>query len=157
MSVGDTAQFWPDSRRITVAPGTPITGAASPVPNAPVINLTPEQLALYVTKKNPEAIKFDDGKIDWSLVPMESLEGMVKVLMFGAKKYSEWNWAEGGGFKWSRVLSSTFRHLFAFMRGEDNDPESGLSHIYHAQCNMLFMAHYIGNKNKFNKDDRVAR
>jgi hypothetical protein len=109
-------------------------------------------------KSNPtEAIKFDDGKADWTLVPFESLEGMVKVLEFGAKKYAGWNWTEGGGFKWTRVLASCFRHLFAWARGQDLDPESGLSHIYHAQCNLLFLAHYIGNKDKFNKDDRNVR
>lgn len=103
------------------------------------------------------AVKHDSGKPDWSLVPFESLEGMVKVLGFGAAKYSEWNWTDGGGFKWMRVMASCLRHLFAWSRGQDNDPESGLSHIYHAQCNLLFLAHYVGNKEKFNKDDRNVR
>lgn len=104
-----------------------------------------------------EAIKFDDGKVDWTLVPFEALEGMVKVLEFGAKKYAAWNWTEGGGFKWTRLVGSCLRHLFAWARGQDNDPESGLSHIYHAQCNLLFLAYYIGNKEKFSKDDRNVR
>lgn len=103
------------------------------------------------------AIKFDDGKVDWSLVPFEALEGMVQVLQFGAKKYDAWNWTSGGGFKWTRVFASCVRHMFAWIRGEDNDPESGLSHIYHAQCNLLFLAYYIRNKDKFNKDDRNVR
>jgi len=106
-----------------------------------------------------EAIKFDSGKPDWTLVPFEALEEMVAVLEFGAKKYARWNWALDGGFKWSRVLASCLRHVFAFMRGEDKDPESGLSHIAHAQCNLLFMAYYLRNKdsNKDIKDDRNAR
>lgn len=103
------------------------------------------------------AQKFDQGKPDWSLVPFEALEGMVKVLEFGAKKYDSWNWTTDGGFKWTRVLSSCFRHLFAWARGQDLDPESGLSHIHHAQCNLLFLAFYLGNKEKFNKDDRNVR
>lgn len=104
-----------------------------------------------------EAVKSDEGKTDWSLVPFEALEGMANVLTFGAKKYAAWNWQLGGGFKWTRVLASTFRHLFAFARGEDNDPESGLSHISHAQCNLLFLAYYIRNKGKDTKDDRNVR
>lgn len=128
----------------------------------PEVILTPaiqKQLDEMRAKANikVEAIKFDEGKVDWTLVPFESLEGMVKVLEFGAKKYDSWNWTTGGGFKWTRVLASCIRHIFAFMRGQDNDPESGLSHIYHAQCNLLFLAHYIGNKEKFNKDDRNVR
>ncbi len=104
-----------------------------------------------------QAVKFDDGKVDWTLVPFEALEGMVQVLQFGAKKYAAWNWTEGGGFKWTRLVGSCLRHLFAWARGQDNDPESGLSHIYHAQCNLLFLAYYIGNKEKFSKDDRNVR
>ena len=103
------------------------------------------------------AIKYDDGKTDWSLVPFEALEGMADVLAFGAKKYASWNWTDGGGFSYSRVLRSCLRHIFAFMRGEDNDPESGLSHISHAQCNLLFLAYYIRDKKKFSKDDRNVR
>lgn len=103
------------------------------------------------------AIRYDDGKINWSLVPFEALEGMAEVLTFGAKKYASWNWTEGGGFSYIRVINSCLRHLFAFMRGEDKDPESGLSHISHAQCNLLFLAYYIRDKKKFNKDDRNVR
>ncbi len=105
-------------------------------------------------KMGKEAIKDDSGKVDWTLVPFEALEDMVKVLEFGAKKYDRWNWTTGGGFKWTRILGSLLRHIFAFMRGEDTDPESGLSHISHAQCNLLFLAYYIRNKNKYNNDDR---
>lgn len=100
------------------------------------------------------AVKKDDGKLDWSLVPFEGLEGMVKVLEFGAQKYSRNNWMTSGGFSYRRVLTACLRHLFAYMRGEDNDPESGLSHISHAQCNLLFLGYYLTNKAKFNKDDR---
>jgi len=110
-----------------------------------------------VSKITTEAVKHDAGKPDWSLVPFESLEGMVKVLEFGAQKYAGWNWTTNGGFPYTRVLRSCLRHLFAYMRGEDNDPESGLSHIHHAMCNLLFISHYIGNKEKYNKDDRQVR
>ncbi len=32
------------------------------------------------------------------------------------------------------------RHILAWMGGEKNDPESGLSHIYHASCMLAFLA-----------------
>ena len=120
---------------------------------------TRKQLDDAVAKANikTEAVKFDSGKVDWTLVPFEALEDMVKVLEFGAKKYDRWNWTTGGGFKWTRVAASGMRHLFAWLRGEDTDPESGLSHIAHAQCNLLFLAYYIRNKNTMNKDDRNVR
>lgn len=114
--------------------------------------MTPD-LRAQLIKMDTEAVKADAGKPDWSLVPFEALEGMVNVLEFGAKKYSRNNWQTGGGFRWTRVLASCLRHIFAFMRGEDVDPESGLSHISHAQCNLLFLAYYIRNKSTA-KDDR---
>ena len=118
-----------------------------------------KQLDAWPTSQNitKEAVKHDDGKADWSLVPFESLEGMVKVLEFGAQKYAGWNWTTNGGFPYMRVMRSCLRHLFAWSRGEDKDPESGLSHIHHAMCNLLFISHYIGNKEKYNKDDRQVR
>lgn len=120
-------------------------------------DIGPELVITPKIKEQLEAIKFDAGKVDWTLVPFEALEGMAQVLQFGAKKYAAWNWTEGGGFKWTRILGSCLRHIFAFMRGEDTDPESGLSHISHAQCNLLFLAYYIRNKDKFSKDDRNVR
>jgi hypothetical protein len=148
------AQMWPNT---TTHPSTsPIPGV---VPNVtgPTIVMTPEFKKQLEQLQAKQAVKFDDGKVDWTLVPFEALEGMVQVLQFGAKKYAAWNWTEGGGFKWTRLVGSCLRHLFAWARGQDNDPESGLSHIYHAQCNLLFLAYYIGNKEKFNKDDRNVR
>jgi len=100
------------------------------------------------------AIRFDEGKVNWSLVPFSALEGMVRVLEFGAVKYEANNWMSGGGFKYTRVLNSLLRHIFSYASGEDVDKESGLSHIWHAQCNLLFLAMYITNKDHFNGDDR---
>jgi hypothetical protein len=100
-------------------------------------------------------MKFDDGKRDWSLLPYDSIEEIAKVLEFGKIKYAAWNWTEGGGFKYTRVFNATMRHLLAFMRGEDRDPDSGLSHIAHVGCNVLFLLHFILNKEKYNTcDDR---
>ena len=32
--------------------------------------------------------------------------------------------------------------MFAWFRGERNDPESGLSHLAHAICNLMMLIHY---------------
>lgn len=102
----------------------------------------------------PVAVRHDEGKTNWSLMPFEALEEINKVLEFGANKYSANNWQEGTGFKYSRVLNSLLRHTFAFMRGEDKDPESGLSHMAHAGCNVLFILYYLKNKARYANDDR---
>jgi hypothetical protein len=100
------------------------------------------------------AVRDDEHKTNWSLMPFEALEEINKVLEFGASKYAVNNWQEGSGFKYSRVLNSLLRHVFAFMRGEDKDPESGLSHMAHAGCNVLFILYYLKNKARYANDDR---
>lgn len=75
------------------------------------------------------------------LLPPEALEQVANVLTFGAKKYDRGNWSKG--IVYSRILSATLRHITKFMAGEDIDPESGLSHIAHACCNMMFLLHFI--------------
>ena len=103
------------------------------------------------------AVKFDSGKTDWSLMPFEAIEEINKVLEFGAKKYAAHNWTQGEGFRYTRVLNSLFRHLFAWSRGEDLDPESGLSHLAHAGCNIVFLIYYNRYKARYNNDDRFKR
>lgn len=102
------------------------------------------------------AMKFDSGKTDWSLMPFEAIEEINKVLDFGAKKYAAHNWRTGTGFKYTRVLSSLLRHTFAWARGEDLDPESGLSHLAHMGCNVVFLIYYNKYKARYNNDDRVT-
>jgi Domain of unknown function (DUF5664) len=84
-----------------------------------------------------EGIKHDGEKTMLALLPFEAIEEVGKVLTFGAQKYAAHNWR--GGFAYSRVLSAALRHLFAWARGQDNDPESGLSHLAHAACCILFL------------------
>lgn len=128
----------------------------------PLVKLAPEQEQRLqeqfknVASTNKElhnAIKYDAGKTDWSLVPWDSVEEIVKVLEFGKVKYAAWNWSSNGGFKYMRVFNSTMRHLLAWARGEDKDPESGLSHMAHVGCNVLFLLHFIKNKDKFSSND----
>lgn len=81
--------------------------------------------------------KFDADKIRMDLFPAAAIEEISKVLTFGAKKYAAHNWAKG--IAYSRLLGAAFRHLFAYSRGEDKDPESGLSHLAHAGCCVVFL------------------
>lgn len=82
--------------------------------------------------------KFDAGKLDYTLVPWEGLEEVVKVLEFGARKYARDNWqhVEGGE---TRYLAAAFRHIIAYNQGEKVDQETGLSHLAHAGCCLLFL------------------
>lgn len=129
----------------------------------PLAGITPEQERILrehfknTVESNKElqnkAIRFDAGKTDWSLVPWDSVEEIVKVLEFGKIKYAAWNWSSNGGFKYMRVFNSTMRHLLAWARGEDKDPESGLSHLSHAACNLLFIIYFVKHKDKYSSND----
>jgi hypothetical protein len=86
----------------------------------------------------------NQGKPQWSLVDFPSLEGTVRVLEFGAKKYAPHNWRKG--LPTTEICDSLLRHTFAYLNGEDNDPESGLSHVDHIQCNAMFLKHMVQNR-----------
>ena len=85
------------------------------------------------------APKFDSGKVRLDLLPIRPLKDTAEVLTYGLNKYGKDSWREGEMIKWSRVYASLQRHLFAFQSGEDNDPETGYSHLAHAACNILMM------------------
>jgi hypothetical protein len=85
-----------------------------------------------------EGMKFDAGKLDYTLVPWDGLEEIVKVLEFGAKKYARENW-RFVKFGETRYMAAAFRHLIAYQNNEDVDPETGLSHLAHAGCCLLFL------------------
>lgn len=94
--------------------------------------------------------KNDTDKPPMSLLDRYALEQIANVLAFGAKKYAKHNWRKG--LEYSRLLDAALRHLLAFADGEDNDPESGLSHIAHAGCCVMFLLWM--SKNRTDLDDR---
>ncbi len=88
-------------------------------------------------QKSEGGTKHDEGKPLLALLPVEALVEVGKVMTFGAKKYTAHNWR--GGFAYTRVASAALRHLFARISGKDVDEESGLSHLAHAVCCVLFL------------------
>ena len=96
------------------------------------------------------AIKFDQNKLPLHLLSTEAMNQTAAVLAFGAQKYAEHNWRNG--FDWSRPLSAAMRHITAFNAGEDRDPESGLSHLAHAACCIIFLLEF--EKTHPHLDDR---
>jgi len=81
-------------------------------------------------------VKHDLGKPRIELISAIWVEGVADVLTFGAKKYASHNWRKG--LEISRCLGAAFRHMFAVLRGEDLDKETGLHHLLHASCELMF-------------------
>jgi hypothetical protein len=101
-------------------------------------------------KPTGTALKFDQDKLPLHLLSTEAMNQTAAVLAFGAQKYAEHNWRKG--FVWSRPLSAAMRHITAFNDGEDKDPESGLSHLAHAACCIMFLLEF--EKTNKHLDDR---
>lgn len=77
-------------------------------------------------------VKHDGDKPDLSMISWELMEAVAQARMFGARKYSRSNWKKG--FKITRSCAAALRHIFQFLSGQTNDPESGLCHLAHAVC-----------------------
>lgn len=80
------------------------------------------------------------NKTRMDLVPVHLLGSCADVFEFGANKYAAWNWAKG--MKWSVPYACIMRHMAAWYRGEDIDPESGKPHLGHVMANLLMLEHY---------------
>lgn len=87
------------------------------------------------------------------LVPFDVIEEIAQVLTFGAEKYDANNWCRGA--RWGRYFAALLRHLFAWWRGEDLDPETGLGHLAHAGCCLVFLMSY--QRHGWGTDDRFRK
>lgn len=86
------------------------------------------------------ALKYDAGKPPMELLSTIALVEIAKVMGKGKDKYGAQNWRSG--LAWSRVIGAALRHISAFNAGEDLDPETGLSHLGHASCCLMFLLEY---------------
>ena len=97
--------------------------------------------------------KNDSDKPRVDLLPSIPLLGVARVLGIGARKYSAHNWR--GGIQFSRLYAAALRHLLAFNDGEDLDRESGLNHLDHALCELMFLRELFETRKDL--DDRYKR
>lgn len=88
--------------------------------------------------QKPIGLKFDSEKPRMGLLPPRALESVARVLTFGAKKYApdNWKYVENGK---SRYADASLRHITAYLKGEDHDPETGIHHLSHAICCLMFI------------------
>lgn len=86
-----------------------------------------------------DGMKFDDGKIDMRLLTRDLAKPLFlvsTVLTYGKIKYEESGWKS---VQKERYESALDRHLTAWRTGEQQDPETGIHHLAHVACNVLFL------------------
>ena len=110
-------------------------------------------LVLATDSKEHKAgsIKFDEGKLRMSLIPVDSLIAIAEVFTKGAIKHGVHSWTKGDN--WSVVYDAALRHLNAFWAGEDRDPEINTLHLANAIVNLMFLIRFM--KTHPQLDDRI--
>lgn len=85
-------------------------------------------------------VKRDDDKAPMAILADtgSALSGVARVMAHGANKYSRENWRNVNDKE--RYVSAALRHIFAYAQGERRDSESGLDHLDHAICSLLFLS-----------------
>jgi len=101
------------------------------------------------------ALRYNSGKTDFTLLPVDALEAESKVWMMGMEKYGRNNWENLWGDETKNVvMQSAMRHMMAIMSGEDIDNESGQPHAAHVRCNMAMLIRYYNEMEKSNEDKK---
>lgn len=94
-----------------------------------------------------EGMKFDNGKLRWSLVPSGVMNEVIGVLEYGSVKYKEENWKYVQQAH-IRYYDAAMRHIDAWWHAEQTDKESGRSHLAHAICCLMFLMWLDNNEEK---------
>jgi hypothetical protein len=83
--------------------------------------------------------KYDADKLKWHLLKLKWLEPVVRVFMFGAKKYAPFNWQLVVKGDPTRYIDALKRHLADYEEGERTEPESGQPTMAHLICCGIFL------------------
>lgn len=107
----------------------------------PFIDDNPQSLCeqyAEIEQVRQNGLKLDNGKPRHSLLPKGSINSIIAVLEFGAKKYEANNWQKVDNAK-ERYYDAAMRHIDSWWNGEKHDKETGLHHLAHAATNLLFL------------------
>lgn len=120
-----------------------------------VADLVKESRKSSVYRENT-AFHQDAGKPPLSLISRAALRQEAAVMAYGAQKYGKWNWRDhADSWDYTQLVDSALRHIYDWLDGEDDDPESGESHLAHVRCNMAMLLDLIDAN--LGNDDRSRR
>lgn len=84
------------------------------------------------------------------LLPFGALEDVARAYQSGIEKgYEPWQWRNGSLWR-GKQMAAALRHISEWMRGNDEDVESGLNPLAHAVSRLLVLLDWA-------KDDRFKK
>jgi hypothetical protein len=91
-----------------------------------------------------KAKRFNEGKVDYTLIPINAQRAEARVWMLGEKKYGRYNWQKlWGSDTVPVVMGCLLRHAYAILEGEDYDKESGQPHAAHIRANAAMLIEHL--------------
>lgn len=91
-----------------------------------------------------KGMKYDNDKPRHSLLPKGTVNAVIDVLEFGAKKYEVNNWQKVDNAK-ERYYNAAMRHIDRWWNGEKHDPETNIHHLAHAATSLFFLIWFDEN------------
>lgn len=115
------------------------------------------QPMITMQEDQPVGTKYDQDKLQYSLIPSYALEQIAKNLTVGLKKYKERdNWKKVQGAE-QRYLDALYRHLEAHRRGELYDADSSVPDMLHMAAvavNAMFLLEFMLDPQLKQKDNK---
>lgn len=107
---------------------------------SPIIDISPKQ----------EAMRFNNDKLRFDLIPIEIEIELARVYTMGSYKYEDWNWEKG--MPYSKCIASLERHWKLWKAGLEVDSDTGCHHlsqvVWNATSLLVYQLRGLG------KDDR---
>jgi hypothetical protein len=105
----------------------------------PINDWQPEFDKLKAAAKSAagQCLKYDEGKIDVSLVEPWIEEELARVYEVGLTKYCRDSWKEFELEDARKLIAPAKRHLNQYRKGEFLDPDDGRPHLVKAAWNLL--------------------
>lgn len=99
------------------------------------------------TPAEGQKAKSDAGKLEIDMVPTQIIRDIAEVRMYGNAKYHDpQNWKT---VELRRYINAMLRHTLAFVDDPYSiDPESGIPHYKHAECNWAFISEMLSGRVK---------
>lgn len=101
--------------------------------------------------KPEEAMRFDDNKLRFDLIPHEAMIELARAFTIGAIKYEDNNFRKG--MKFSRCVGPLERHWNLWKCGQDTDPDTKCHHLASVLWNAAVLLTY--QLREIGTDDRI--